>query len=198
MNRQRAPAPRVVVFAGPNGAGKTTHAENVLHALGIATFVNADFIARGLSGIRSSSADFEAGRIMLKRLRQLGEMKADFAFESTLSSRSFAPFLAELKARGYRVAIYYFSLRSASLAVKRVKMRVKLGGHDVPEADVRRRFERSLVNFMTLYVPLADSWHLFENSKSASVRLIASSDLGEQTIKDERTWQSLHELTNRR
>jgi predicted ABC-type ATPase len=188
----------VVVFAGPNGAGKTTHAENVLQTLGISTFVNADFIARGLSGTRSSSADFEAGRIMLKRLRQLGDMKTDFAFESTLSSRSFAPFLSRMKANGYRIAIYYFSLRSPSLAVRRVKMRVKLGGHDVPEADVRRRFERSLFNFMTLYMPLADSWHLFDNSRSASVRLIATSSHGEQTIKDEKSWQSLRELTNRR
>ena len=82
--------PRVVIFAGPNGAGKSTHADAILAALGIETFVNADFIARGLSGRNTDTVAFEAGRIMLKRLRQLGDAKADFAFESTLASRTFA------------------------------------------------------------------------------------------------------------
>lgn len=102
--------PRVVVFAGPNGAGKSTHADAILAALGIETFVNADYIARGLSGRNTDAVAFEAGRIMLKRLRQLSEAKADFAFESTLSSRTFAHFLHALKHQGYVVAIYYFSL----------------------------------------------------------------------------------------
>lgn len=97
------PSPRVAVFAGPNGAGKTTHAEAILDALGIGTFVNADYIARGLSGPRAATVAIEAGRIMLKRLRQLSASAEDFAFESTLSSRSFAPFLRGLKAQGYRV-----------------------------------------------------------------------------------------------
>ena len=90
-------APRVVVFAGPNGAGKSTHADAILAALGVQTFVNADYIARGLSGRHTDAVDFEAGRIMLRRLRQLGKARADFAFESTLSSRSFARFLQGLK-----------------------------------------------------------------------------------------------------
>lgn len=93
-------APRVVVFAGPNGAGKSTHADAILAALGIETFVNADYIARGLSGRHTDAVAFEAGRIMLRRLRQLGDARADFAFESTLSSRSFAHFLHGLKAQG--------------------------------------------------------------------------------------------------
>ena len=101
-------APRVVIFAGPNGAGKSTHADAILAALGIEIFVNADYIARGLSGRNTDVVAFEAGRIMLKRLRQLGEAGADFAFESTLSSRTFAPFIRNLKAHGYAVAIYYF------------------------------------------------------------------------------------------
>ncbi len=144
MSLATKPAPRVVIFAGPNGAGKSTHADAILTALGIDTFVNADYIARGLSGRKTELVAFEAGRIMLKRLRQLGEAKADFAFESTLSSRAFAPFLRTLKARGYSVAIYYFSLASAQLAIRRVKMRVLMGGHDVPSDVVRRRFGRSL------------------------------------------------------
>jgi predicted ABC-type ATPase len=100
------PAPRAVVFAGPNGAGKTTHAEPILRALDIATFVNADFIARGLSGSDTQGVAFEAGRIMLRRLEQLADNGIDFSFESTLASRTFAPFLRSLKQRGYRVSIF--------------------------------------------------------------------------------------------
>ena len=85
------PAPRVIVFAGPNGAGKTTHAEPILHALGIDTFVNADFIARGLSGRNTEAVAFEAGRIMLRRPQQLTRDGEDFGFESTLSSRTLRP-----------------------------------------------------------------------------------------------------------
>ena len=104
---------RIVVFAGPNGAGKSTHADAILATLGIQTFVNADYIARGLSGRNTDAVNFEAGRIMLKRLRQLADAGEDFAFESTLSSRTFAPFLRNLKAQGYSVAIYHFALTNA-------------------------------------------------------------------------------------
>jgi len=97
MPRKLKPPPRVVIFAGPNGAGKSTHADAILAALGIETFVNADYIARGLSGRNTDAVAFEAGRIMLNRLHQLGEARADFAFESTLSSRTFAVFLTALK-----------------------------------------------------------------------------------------------------
>ena len=103
-----SPAPRVIVFAGPNGAGKTTHAEHILRELGIPTFVNADFIVRGLSGRHADAVAFEAGRIMLRRLQQLAAAGQDFGFEATLSSRSFGPFLRRLRALGYRVAIYFF------------------------------------------------------------------------------------------
>ena len=106
--------PRVIVFAGPNGAGKSTHADAILAKLGIETFVNADYIARGLSGRNTDAVAFKAGRIMLTRLKDLAAAKHDFAFESTLSSRSFAPFLHQLKSQGYEVAIYYFSLASSS------------------------------------------------------------------------------------
>lgn len=148
--------PRVVIVVGPNGAGKDDDADAILAALDIETFVNADYIARGLSGRNTDTVAFEAGRIMLKRLHQLSEAKADFAFESTLSSQTFATFLRTLKAHGYSVAIYYFSLSSAQLAIRRVKLRVAQGGHNVPPDVVRRRFGRSLNNFFNLYAPLAD------------------------------------------
>ena len=189
-------APRVVIFAGPNGAGKSTHADAILAALGIEIFVNADYIARGLSGRNTDVVAFEAGRIMLKRLRQLGEAGADFAFESTLASRTFAPFIRKLKAQGYAVAIYYFSLTNAQLAIRRVKLRVALGGHDVPSDVIKRRFGRSISNFFNLYAPLADDWTLFDNSSSNEALTIATKSAGKLTVTQTQTWLKLQKLSS--
>lgn len=195
MSGQPKQAPRVVIFAGPNGAGKSTHADAILAALGIDTFVNADYIARGLSGRNTDAVAFEAGRIMLKRLRQLSEAKADFAFESTLSSRTFATFLQALKRQGYVVAIYYFSLANAQLAIRRVKLRVALGGHDVPPDVIRRRFGRSLNNFFNLYVPLSDEWTLFDNSTVPHARVVAAQFDNQITVTETATWHKLKKLS---
>ena len=196
MSTSAKPSPRVVIFAGPNGAGKSTHADAILAALGIETFVNADYIARGLSGRKTDVVAFEAGRIMLKRLRQLGEAGADFAFESTLSSRTFAPFIRKLKTQGYAVAIYYFSLANAQLAIRRVKLRVALGGHDVPSDVIKRRFGRSISNFFSLYAPLADDWTLFDNSSSSEALTIATKSAGKLTVTQHQTWLKLQKLSN--
>ena len=156
--------------------------------------MNADYIARGLSGRHADAVAMQAGRIMLMRLKALAAAQQDFAFESTLSSRSFAPFLRQLKAQGYLVAIYYFSLTSASLAVRRVKLRVAMGGHDVPEDTVRRRFGRSLLNFHSLYMPLADRWAVFDNSVTGNARLIATQEGDNLQIKEPKPWLKLQKL----
>ena len=186
--------PRVIIFAGPNGAGKSTHADAIVAALGINTFVNADYIARGLSGRNADAVAMQAGRIMLTRLKELAAAKQDFAFESTLSSRSFAPFLHQLKARGYQVAIYYFSLTSALLVVRRVKLRVAMGGHDVPENTVRRSFGRSLHKFHSLYMPLADRWAVFDNSLIGTAKLTATQGGDSLQIKEPTPWLKLQKL----
>lgn len=187
----KSAAPRVVVFAGPNGAGKSTHADAILEALGIRVFVNADYIARGLTGLHTDTVAIAAGRIMLRRLDELADARESFAFESTLSSRSFAPFLRRLKASGYRIAIYYFSLASARLAVQRVKLRVSLGGHDVPADVVRRRFERSRANFFTLYAPLAADWALFDNSQGRTAVRVAECSANHLVIHEPLLWKRI-------
>jgi predicted ABC-type ATPase len=183
--------PRVVIFAGPNGAGKSTHADAILATLGINTFVNADYIARGLSGRNAEAVAMMAGRIMLTRLKALAAAQQDFAFESTLSSRSFALFLRQLKTQGYQVAIYYFSLTSPSLAVRRVKLRVAMGGHDVPADTVRRRYARSISNFLNLYTPLADDWTVYDNSSLTQAKMIASFAQGTLNILEPTPWLKL-------
>ena len=136
----------------------------------------------------------QAGRIMLTRLKDLAVAKQDFAFESTLSSRSFAPFLRKLKAQGYQVAIYYFALANVSLAVRRVKLRVAMGGHDVPEDTIRRRFSRSLHNFKTLYMPLTDQWAVFDNTVAAKATLVATQEGDNLQIKEPKSWRKLQNL----
>lgn len=160
--------PIVVVIAGPNGAGKTTIAKRVLaDTLGITEFVNADAIALGLSGFSPERAAIAAGRVMLTRLRELADAGESFAFESTLASRSFAPWLRELIVHGYEVHLIYVSLATPALAIRRVKARVRRGGHHVPDDIVRRRFERSARNLVKLYLPIATTWRIFDNSSSS-------------------------------
>jgi predicted ABC-type ATPase len=131
----KSTVPRVVIFAGPNGAGKSTHADAILAALGINTFVNADYIARGLSGRNAEAVAMMAGR--------------------------------------------------------RVKLRVAMGGHNVPADTVRRRYARSIHNFLTLYTPLADDWTVYDNSSLTQAKMIASSTLGILNILEPTPWLKL-------
>ena len=182
--------PSVIVLAGPNGAGKTTAAPWLLReTLGVAEFVNADTIAQGLAAFDPAGVAVEAGGIMYARLRQLADRRRDFAFETTLASRSLAPWLAELIRTGYEFHLVFLWLPSADFAVQRVADRVRMGGHDVPEATVRRRYHRGLNNFFRLYRPLATSWRMYDNSTMDKVRLIAAGVSTSTTkISDRAVW----------
>lgn len=169
-----SPSPRIVVLAGPNGAGKSTAAPELLRGvLSVTQFVNADVIARGLAGFDPQSAALLAGRVMLGRLHELADSGTSFAFETTMASRSLAPLLVKATERGYEIAIVYVALVGPDLAVARVADRVRLGGHDVPEMTIRRRFHRGLSNFFCLYMPIAAQWQVLDNSTSAGLSLIA-------------------------
>jgi predicted ABC-type ATPase len=158
-------SPLCIVIAGPNGAGKTTFAKEYLPKdVGVVHFVNADLIAGGLSPIRPELAALAAGRLVLRELDRLASERRDFAFESTLAGRSYVPRLKRWKASGYRVEIVYLRLSSPRLALRRIASRVKHGGHNVPRADVLRRFGRSWANFEVVYRLLADSWTVYDNS----------------------------------
>ena len=184
-------SPTVVVIAGPNGAGKSTAAPFLLkQALGILEFVNADQIAAGLSAYAPETVAFEAGRIMLKRLHELAATGTSFAFESTLSSRTFALFLSQCKAKGYSIQIFYVALPSAELAIHRVALRVKLGGHHIPPTDVERRFQRSLHNLYTLYLPLADRWTVLDNA-SGKLQRIAHGTARRTYVEEPDKWLNL-------
>ncbi len=158
-------APEIIVVAGPNGAGKSTTAAVLLpENLRIDQFVNADLIALGLSPFAPERSAFSAGRIMLKRIHRLSEQGMSFAFETTLAAKTYAPFLREAQKAGYLVHVVYIWLNSAELAAARVAHRVQQGGHDVPREIIERRYRRGLRNLFSIYIPLANSWTLCDNS----------------------------------
>ena len=190
----RRPArPSLVVLAGPNGAGKSTLAPRLLKgALGVSEFVDADVIARGISGFDPERAAFAAGRVMLARVRALAEQRVSFGFETTLASRSFAPWIARLKRAGYEVHLVFLALPAAEVAVRRVTERVRMGGHNVPEATVRRRYRAGLRNFFGLYRLLTTSWRVYDNSGAAAPRLGAAGRADVVTrITDRTAWERL-------
>lgn len=175
--------PNVVILAGPNGAGKSTSAPGVVSDLmAVGAFVNADTIARGLAAFDSKSVALQSGRIMLERLQELATQRADFAFETTLASRTFAPFIRELRLVGYSVHLVYVWLNDPELCIQRVYARSRTGGHFVEEPVVRRRYERSLSNFFRLYQPLADDWQVYDNSDVGGSRIVAEGQLDTTTM----------------
>jgi predicted ABC-type ATPase len=192
--RRSRSAPSVVVFGGPNGAGKTTASAMLERVFGIKIFVNADVIARGLAGADPERAALRAGREMLVQLRALARQRASFAFESTLSSRTFAPWLRELADSGYEVHFVYVWLSSAELSVQRVNYRAAHGGHSVPADTVRRRYARSCANFVRLYLPVATSWLVSDNSGTRPVVVGYQTATGTRVIVSPEAWSSIHEI----
>jgi len=156
------PQPLVYVIGGPNGAGKTTFAREFLPAAKVVEFLNADLLAAGLSPLQPGTMAVRSGRLLLSRWRELLGQRRNFAFETTLSGRTYAGMLQQARAAGYEVRICYLCLPTVSLSLRRVRQRVRKGGHDVPVKDLRRRFFPGLQNFFSLYLPLADEALLFD------------------------------------
>ena len=185
--------PKVVMLAGPNGVGKSTSAAKLLiGTLSVVELVNAYTIAQGLSGFAPERAAIEAGAVMLNRLDELAAQRASFAFETTLASRSFAPRMARLRADGYEFHLFFLWLPNAEMAITRVADRVRAGGHNVPEATIRRRYGAGLRNLRTLYLPLANSWSLIDNTRRREPSLIAAGTLdGPTAVYKESIWQAI-------
>ncbi len=134
---------------------------------------------------------FQAGRIMLNRLHYLANKCINFAFESTLASKTFAPWITGLRKKGYDFHLVFLWLPSEDFAINRVTERVKSGGHNVPEDTIRRRYHAGLKNFFELYQQITDKWFFYDNS-ATEPRLIAygegSSDL---VVIDGTMWHNI-------
>jgi predicted ABC-type ATPase len=189
--------PRVVVLAGPNGSGKSTAAPRLLRdAFAVGEFVNADVIAQGLSAFNPAGSAMAAGRIMLNRLKELADERKTFAFETTLASRSFVPWLKGLIAGGYEFRLVFLWLPSADAAVARVAERVRSGGHEVPEATIRRRYNAGLRNFFSFYQPLASQWQMIDNSRRRSRLIAAGRGHSAEVVPNPKLWARVKETLN--
>jgi predicted ABC-type ATPase len=190
MPRMAEQGPQLRIIAGPNGSGKTTFVREFLPRYAtVPHFVNADLIAAGLAPFAPETAALTAGRLMLAEIRRLADQRHDFAFETTLSGRTYEPMLREFRQQGYMVYLYFLWLPDATINVRRVAQRVQQGGHNVPEEDVRRRYRRGIANFLNVYRALADHWIVFDNSGKWP-REIAFARADVPTIVDEEAFRA--------
>lgn len=159
-------------------------------------FVNADEIARGLSPFQPEKAAVAAGRIMLRRIDDLMVLREDFAFETTLSTRSFVGLIQRAKAAGYTINLIYYWLDSPELAKERVRSRVAEGGHSIPDLTITRRYYAGISNFMRLYKDIADFWLLIDNSNTTPEVIAERSETGEAGVVSPEKWHTFITLAD--
>ena len=156
--------PNLYIIAGCNGAGKTTASFTILpEMLNCKEFVNADSIAAGLSPFNPESVAIEAGRLMLSRIHELMTAGVDFAFETTLATRSYVSLVKKAQDAGYKVTLLFIWIDSPATAMQRVAERVVKGGHNIPSKIIERRYYRGLFNLINLYIPICNTWMVVNN-----------------------------------
>jgi predicted ABC-type ATPase len=163
----RPQTPRIYVLAGVNGAGKTSVGGAMFDQAGV-EFFNPDSAARkflsiqlGMSQEEANSAAWQEGRRLLERAI---DERQDFAFETTLGGNTMASLLEKAISRGIEVRIWYVGLESADLHIARVRSRVAMGGHGIPEAKVRERYSRSRMKLIEL-LPNLTQVKVFDNTE---------------------------------
>lgn len=179
---------KILIIAGPNGAGKTTFAEEFLpQEAACPEFVNADLIAAGLSPFQPDQVAFAAGRLMLERIRELTAAGRSFAFESTLSTRSYLRRIPQWRSTGYLVKLCFLKLPNAEFAIRRVAQRVALGGHPIPEKTIQRRFSRGWQNLTSDYLPIVDDWAIYDASSTPPLLIETGDNRPPQHLMEEPT-----------
>ena len=187
-----ATQPTIYLIAGCNGAGKTTFATEFLpKEVKCLHFLNADEIARGLSPLDPSAGAVKAARLLLHEIRDAIQSRQTFGLETTLSGLTYVRLLIKAREQAYAVKLFYLWLPSASVAIRRVRERVRKGGHSVPVVDIRRRYARSLRNLARHYLPLADEWTIFDNS-GREPRLVADGAGGHARVMDDELYHQIH------
>ncbi|WP_277633115.1 zeta toxin family protein [Avrilella dinanensis] len=186
------PDKNLYIIAGCNGAGKTTASFTILpETIECKEFVNADEIAKGLSPFQPEKVAFEAGRIMLERINELLEKEESFAFETTLSTKSYKNKIKKAGQKGYIVTMLFFWLQNVELAKERVKTRVSEGGHNIEPDVIERRYIRGIQNLFEIYLPLVDGVFIFDNSRGKHELLAQKTVDGELTVIDELNFNKL-------
>jgi len=170
------------IISGCNGAGKTTASYTILpDILNCREFVNADEIARGLSPFQPEKVAIEAGKIMLGRIENLLNENVNFAFETTLASKTYKNTVMKAQAAGYNVTLLFFWLQTVELAKKRVQKRVSEGGHNIGQEVIERRYLNGIRNLFDIYLPIADIVLIYDNSDGKH-ELIAEKSVSSSVI----------------
>jgi len=170
------------IISGCNGAGKTTASFTILpEILDCKEFVNADEIAKGLSPFQPEKVAFEAGRIMLARIDELFKSNENFAFETTLATKSYKRKILKAKENGYNTTLLFFWLKNPELAKERVRTRVQEGGHNIPTDVIERRYYNGIINLFMIYLTIVDQVLIFDNSEGKHI-LIAEKNINEEII----------------
>ena len=191
MNKKNQPT--CYVIAGPNGAGKTTFALRYLPEItGCRNFINADLIAAGLSPLDPSRVQLAAGKTLLREIKTHVAKGEDFAFETTLSGRSYMRLLKELRSKGWKIVLFYLWIPSAEFSRLRVQQRVEAGGHDIPADAIARRYRRTVSNFLNVFTPLCDEIMCYDNSLLEPWPIFSDYN-GERIVLDEIRYQSIVE-----
>lgn len=186
--------PTIYILAGPNGAGKTTFANSFLPTFAnCREFLNADLIAAGLAPFAPETQAIRASELLLTRIDELVATRTTFSFETTLSARSYCTSIMEWRRLGYRVVLYFIWLPSSELAIQRVAKRVREGGHNIPEAVVRRRYARGMVNLFDLYIPIVTTVCLYDGSSFPPIP-IAEVEGGSTLVLDYNRWERVQLL----
>ncbi|MBF0431515.1 MAG: zeta toxin family protein [Fibrobacteria bacterium] len=190
-----AEKPQIFLIGGPNGSGKTTTANELLPvSLNIFEYVNADSIAAGLSPFKPENMAIQAGKLMLRRIKELAEQRKTFAFETTMASRTFGTFLNQCKKKGYITNVIFLWLQNPDLAVERVKLRVKTGGHNIPQEIILKRYVSGIRNFFSIYQPISNNWSVYDNSGKSPVIIAEKSLSSKLKIVNEHKWKIIKEL----
>jgi len=180
------------IIAGSNGAGKTTASYTILpEILDCKEFVNADEIAKGLSPFQPEKIAIEAGRIMLERIDSLMKQGISFAFETTLSTKSYKNKILEARTNNFQITLIFFWLNSVELAKERVRLRVKEGGHNIPSDVIERRYKKGINNLFEIYLPIVDKAMIFDNSKGKSILMAEKNYSKEIIILEEKLFNNL-------
>lgn len=188
---------KVFMIAGPNGAGKTTTAMPLIQNTAIHEFLNADEIARGLAPLHPESVSLSASKLMLTRLEELLTANKSFAFETTASGTNYVKHLKRAREQGYKIHLLFLWLSSPDLAVKRVAKRVSLGGHNIPEDTIRRRYYAGLKNLIKYYLTLSDSVLVLDNSLNESNKVIAiKNDAEILKVEETNIWEEIERIAH--
>ena len=184
---------KLYIIAGCNGAGKTTASKRFLPDLiDCIEFINADEIAFKLCPENVESVAFVSGRMMLDRISNLLSSGMTFAFETTLSTKSYKETIIYAQSIVYNVILIFYWLNSVELAINGVESRVIKGGHHIDIEIIRRRYKRGIINLFQIYITLVNECLIFDNTNVDYELFAIKTNLSSFYIINPEKWKALN------